>query len=624
MNDFNNFSDKVTFICSGGDFSSGSVIPKWLKNSGIKISSLTKNQLAAVIKAGKNGNDLDAARNLAKTFIKDGNNKPSKDSKSQEDLTTKLTDEQLQKFQYTLTGARTGTKSAAEKAKAYEEKLKAEKAKAEYDKFTSPGAVQNRNTQNSLENEALRKKLEIQSEGGRIRHAARGVLGSISDDSAKTYHINKYDSGNDESVIGYTLKNRKGLTNMGMDLISGFDPKRESKEVRAYRERSDKALEKVAKAKESKLEKLKERSDKALEKATKTKESELEKLKKKYDKADSKALSAVKTLDTSSERDVAKADKLSKKAIELEKEYKKAKKKGVQSDKADKLTTKATELQKEYKKVKKEDVQSDKADKLGAKANELQQSERVQAFGKSIKTAGDAGSLGLDFISSKHRDRTIREGGYEELDRKKAQIAYALGDRSLSTKIASGRGLLGKLHTSKIRSNRKRYARSLQYGLGFSENDLQNLSLILSKDFSDETDEVPELSWQPEEYAKLNAILTTDFETLDEQVALEKSQNNFSEEEEESDNPDLEVQTDNPTDDPKIDKGETELAVDYDNLDNDALVKILNTSFYRVNDEEKRYQESIAKGFSDEDRESDAYGEFLEGFSTFIDSSRTY
>lgn len=589
MNDFNNFSDKVTFICSGGDFSSKSSVPDWLRKSDIKTNGLSKNQVKAVVKAGKNGNDLDAARNLAKTFAKDGNNRPPKDSKSQEDLTTKLTDKQLQKFQYALTGARTGTKSAAETAKTYEEKLKAEKAKAEYDKFTSPGAVQNRTTQNSLENEALRKKLEIQSEGGRVRHAARGVLGSISDDSANTYHINKYDSGKGwvtdkdgnqvfdkgESVIGYTLKNRKGLTNMGMDLISGFDPKRESKEVRAYRERSDKALEKVSEAKESKLEKLK----------------------KKYDKADSKALSAVKTLDTSSERDVAKADKLSKKAIELEKEY---------------------------KKVKKEDVQSDKADKLGAKANELQQSERVQAFGKSVKTAGDAGSLGLDFISSKHRDRTIREGGYEELDRKKAQIAYALGDRSLSTKIASGRGLLGKLHTSRIRSNRKRYARSLQYGLGFSENDLQNLSLILAKDFSDETDEVPELSWQPEEYAKLNAILTTDFETLDEQVALEKSQNNFSEEEGESDNPDSEVQTDNPSDDPKIDKGETELAVDYDNLDNDALVKILNTSFYKVNDEEKRYQESIAKGFSDEDRESDAYGEFLEGFSSFIDSSRTY
>lgn len=540
MNDFNNFSDKVTFICSGGDFSSGSVIPKWLKNSGIKISGLTKKQLAAVIKAGKNGNDLDAARKLAETFIKDGDNKPSKDPKSQEDLTTKLTDEQLQKFQYTLTRARTGTKSAAEKVKAYEEKLKAEKAKAEYDKFTSPGAVQIRNTQNSLENEALRRKLEIQSEGGRIRHAARGVLGSISDDSANTYHINKYDSGKGwvkdddgnkvfdkgESVIGYTLKNRKGLTNMGMDLISGFDPNTDSRKVRRYKE--------------------------------------------------------------------------------------KAKEAGMKATDPDNQST----LMQDYYKG--------KADKLLNKAAERKQTERVKSFGKSVNTVGDAGSLGLDFISSKHRDKTIREGGYEALKRKQAKLAYALGDRSLSTKIASGRGLLGKLHTRRIRSNRKRYARSLQYGLGFSENDLQNLSLILSKDFSDETDEVPELSWQPEEYAKLNAILTTDFETLDEQVALEKSQNNFSEEEEESDNPDSEVQTDNPTDDPKIDKGETELAVDYDNLDNDALVKILNTSFYKVNDEEKRYQESIAKGFSDEDRESDAYGEFLEGFSTFIDSSRTY
>ena len=607
MDNFKDFSDKVTFICSSGDFSfpqtktaerhfidpvewavmdketrlayrkadnaqdyktAKAIYDKWkkehpeVKNSYEQGQSGTKPPTGGGDggngPTGGDGGDgkppKDPKPPKKDSGKKDNNKKDENKKKNEpkgpyipgEQKTDRLSDRKMSGFQNRTTEKRTDLFEKEYDTKIKKEELATAQAEEEFNNYNSPEATRARQLKQQeldLENKRKERKLAEQADGGKLRHAAKGAIGSISDKQRETYKLSEYDSGANKgygaSTVMYGLQNRKGLTNLGMDLVSGHDPSKKSSKTLKYEKKAEEAA-KLAK-----------------------------------DENNGSTLS-----------------------------------------------------QKYY---------NWRADKNQKKAAEQQQQERAQAFMGTVSNATNAGSVALDAISSKRRERTIREGGYEELQRKQAKLAYALGDRSFATKHALGKHLGGKFNPvnwvrpMKIRNNRRNYAKSLQYG-DYSEQDLNGLNLILSRDFSEDVSEesttnvqeqTPNLSWQPEEYAKLNAILSADFESYDEQVAIEKSQANFSEEQE-TQSAETETPVDETVNQPSVDSEEQDIVIDYDNMDRDSLLKILNTSFYKVDDEEKRYQEAIAKGFSDEAVESERYESFLEGFSSFIDSSRVY
>lgn len=293
-----------------------------------------------------------------------------------------------------------------------------------------------------------------------------------------------------------------------------------------------------------------------------------------------------------------------------------------------------------------------KIEDLGAKEQEEIRSGRAQALIQKGRDVANAGSVGLDTISSKHRAQTVREKGLTGLKQKQAKLAYALGDRSFGTKFFAGK-LAGpkifggfnpfNLATNlKVHSNQKSYAKSLRYGGSFSENDKNNLSAILAMDFSVPEDNQEEqntsgtipMRWQPEEYAKLKILLDADFEAIDDAVL--KEQNDFSVDDTKlrslleidfSSNDETETSTEDSTstgedgtaenlEGEQVD--EEDLSIDYSNLDKESVVNLLNTSFYTVKDKEKKLQETIAKGFSAE--EDNSYNDFLEEASFISDS----
>jgi hypothetical protein len=149
---------------------------------------------------------------------------------------------------------------------------------------------------------------------------------------------------------------------------------------------------------------------------------------------------------------------------------------------------------------------------------------------------------------------------------------------------------------------------------GFSETQVSALNDILSKDFSDEASEFEglNLSWQPEEYAKLNTILEADFETLDAQIA--ETQPDMSEKKVKEEEKVNEQQIED-SQSGEIDVSDT---IDYDNLDTETMTALVDTSYYEVPKEEKEYQEMIAKGFAEKDN---SYNSFLESMSDFADKS---
>lgn len=249
-----------------------------------------------------------------------------------------------------------------------------------------------------------------------------------------------------------------------------------------------------------------------------------------------------------------------------------------------------------------------KIDKNTEKEAEEIKSGRARAVVDTAQKVSNAGSVGLDAISSKHREQTVRESGLEGIKQKQAKLAYALGDRSFGTKVAAGKGFLGKLFNAKVNSNKKAYAKSLQYSGSFSEGEEKV-----------EKGSVP-FTWQPEEYAKMKVILDMDFESTDDKILAEKS--DFSEDDltknidEEKLKKILTMDFESKTETP--DDEETDISIDYNNVDKDAVIDLLNTSFYKVKDREKKLQESIAKGFSQQ--ASDEYVNFLEETSVLADS----
>jgi len=253
-----------------------------------------------------------------------------------------------------------------------------------------------------------------------------------------------------------------------------------------------------------------------------------------------------------------------------------------------------------------------KAEKLEKKAARREGRARSKAIGSAISKISNAIDLGLDTISSRHRQQTIAEGGQAALMRKKARFAQMMGDDSFMTRVAAGnwggsasgwnegygiRGALGRLGSKivdtinpvsgRIRSTKKNYQRQLQY-----------MDSLRGYDYSEQEEQpqVEPLSWQPEEYDKLNFILNREYE----------ENQNFSEQQ---------------TGEQDLGFYDASKLVDITSLTPEKAEALLSKSFYKVSDEEKRYQESIAKGFSEEYRQQKTYENFLNECSEIYDST---
>ena len=257
----------------------------------------------------------------------------------------------------------------------------------------------------------------------------------------------------------------------------------------------------------------------------------------------------------------------------------------------------------------------EKAERAEDKANEKYETARAQKRQESLKTASNVfGSL-KDTLSSKSRARTLAERGQAGVKRREAQIAYAMGDHSFFTKLAAGKSFgsrnaftraIGKIpgwlmYGRKEGKARKNYATQLAYG-GFSEG--ATLAQTMIHDFSDFDDLMEQTTgegWQYREYPELAKILDDDkYEKLDQKM-MESGE--FSEGEGETP-PDGIIDSDS------LRPGREEVTV------NDILSK----NYYTASPVEKKFQEMIARGFSESN--STPYENFLQSFSDSADDMR--
>lgn len=253
------------------------------------------------------------------------------------------------------------------------------------------------------------------------------------------------------------------------------------------------------------------------------------------------------------------------------------------------------------------------------KAAEADETARAKRRAESFKTGSNVLGAVKDSLSSKSRARTLAERGTAGVKRRDAQIAYALGDHSFFTKLAAGKSFgsrnaftrtLGKLpgyltYGRKEAKARKNYATQLSYG-GFSEG--QKLALSVIHNFSEDDPLMEQTTgegWQFREYPDLAKIVDDDkYEKLDAQL-IEKGE--FSEND--------------------LDMGQTPpdgRVIDSDSLrpgrEEVTVENILNKNYYQASPLEKKFQEMLARGFSESD--TNPYEEFLQAFSDSADSVR--
>lgn len=256
-----------------------------------------------------------------------------------------------------------------------------------------------------------------------------------------------------------------------------------------------------------------------------------------------------------------------------------------------------------------------KAERAEEKANEKYETARAQKRADSFKTAGNVFGSIKDTLSSKSRARTLAERGQAGVKRREAQIAYAMGDHSFFTKLAAGKSFgsknaftraIGKIpgwmvYGRKENKARKNYATQLSYG-GFSVGaDMAQTMIHDFSDFDDLMEQTTGEGWQYREYPELAKILDDDkYEKLDQKV-MESGE--FSEGEGETP-PDGIIDSDS------LRPGREEVTI------NDILSK----NYYTASPVEKKFQEMIARGFSESN--SNPYENFLQSFSDNADTMR--
>lgn len=263
--------------------------------------------------------------------------------------------------------------------------------------------------------------------------------------------------------------------------------------------------------------------------------------------------------------------------------------------------------------------------KARAKLAESESTDKARKVTSVVYGIGAAGSALKTAVSSKARDELLQREGKVGFERRSAQLGYMLGMRDDDTKIALGiyhgknplkriaqanRKAELKRNISQYRNAQMRASRApavpsyypytpgmpmyaYSSPVGFSES--KGLTKILNTDFSEPNAVEASLpEWKVKELQGLQGILNYDFESIDAKIAKER-QGDMSEEGKKP-----------------SDKEKDELKIDYDSQDDDPLKLVIEDSYYKAPEYEKKYQEMIARGFAeDENHSSNLYESFL-------------
>ena len=267
--------------------------------------------------------------------------------------------------------------------------------------------------------------------------------------------------------------------------------------------------------------------------------------------------------------------------------------------------------------------QKDKLDsKFQAKIGEARfkdkEIENQMAFDKlkgSVQTTSDVAKAGLALISKKARRKQLEEEGVDAVNARNARIAYALGDRSLQTRLAAGKvsPLNSLLHpiqsykrhqiNSNIRANRN---------VGFSENP------EITEYYSGE-------GWQEKEREAIAKLLDIDYSKFEEQDFAElRPSQNYSQSligtEKLIDNNNtlnsLPAQTINSV------VESTSIPNHLKETDVTKLNEVLEKSYYSPSPAEKFLQEKLSRGFSENEKTDTEYENMLEDIYQRASSSR--
>lgn len=292
--------------------------------------------------------------------------------------------------------------------------------------------------------------------------------------------------------------------------------------------------------------------------------------------------------------------KLERKAEELDKknatseldqvQYELRKSKGELESKNSKID----KLTKEYNKWSSTAVE--RAQKDYDKAVALDEEQRDQAaFNKMKKGVGaikDTSGALLDAVSSKHAAKSAREKGAGGVKARDARIAYMLGDRSLGTKVMSGKLFKGSNFLTRFANKNISKAAVKHYNnKGFSEDttideidarrDYENqaIAFMLNKD-----------------YSKFE-----DFSEIARPTVVKQSKVGME----------------------KLDTGETlvdaaELPYIKEGSGIESPMDILEKNYYVASPEEKRFQESLTMGFSEDGSNGNDYEKTLESLSKIV------
>ena len=265
--------------------------------------------------------------------------------------------------------------------------------------------------------------------------------------------------------------------------------------------------------------------------------------------------------------------------------------------------------------------QKDKLDsKFQAKIGEARfkdkEIENQMAFDKlkgSVQTTSDVAKAGLALISKKARRKQLEEEGVDAVNARNARIAYALGDRSLQTRLAAGKvsPLNSLLHpiqsykrhqiNSNIRANRN---------VGFSENP------EITEYYSGE-------GWKEKENEAIARLLDIDYSKLEEQqnfAELRPSQN-YSQSligtekliDDSSDSPSKTINSVVET---------TAIPNHLKESDVTKISEVLEKSYYSPSPAEKFLQEKLSRGFSENEKIDMEYENKLEDIYQRASSSR--
>lgn len=260
----------------------------------------------------------------------------------------------------------------------------------------------------------------------------------------------------------------------------------------------------------------------------------------------------------------------------------------------DKKNSKIDKLTEEYNKWSEKAVVN--AQKDYEKAVALDEEQRNQAaFNKMKKGVGavkDTSGAILDAVSSKHAAKTARERGAGGVKARDARIAYMLGDRSLGTKVMSGKLFKGSNFVTRFANKKINKAAIRHYNnKGFSEGttadeidarrdyESQVIAFILNKDYSKFEDF--------SEIARPTVVKQS-------KVGMEKLD----------------------TGEALVDAAELPYIKEGSGISNP--MDILEKNYYMASPEEKRFQESLTMGFSEDDSNGNEYEKTLESLSKIV------